>query len=297
MEQSTLQQDKQYKDINQDEFLVEVVEESKNNLIVVDFWAPWCGPCKELGPRIEKVIKQTKNKVKLVKINLDENQELAAQLQIQSIPTVLAFKNGKIVNAFQGALQESEIIKFVEKSLGEKLEENFTELINEARDLLNTEKYEESLSLIENVLSSDTKNAEAIEILIKNNIGLGKHEETKEIIESLTKEMLNNKKIKSAINSYNLFINTKKGPSIEELLKIVGVDPLNIENVKNLSDLYFSKKNYSDALSVIIDLYIKLKKEDKEKVKNILFGYFEILGDKHEETKKARRKLSSVIFS
>ena len=91
-------------DIGQDQFITEVIEASKEKVIVVDFWAPWCGPCIDLGPWIEKVVELASNKVKLVKINIDENKELAGQLQIQSIPTVFAFKDGKIANAFQGSL-------------------------------------------------------------------------------------------------------------------------------------------------------------------------------------------------
>ena len=89
-----------YKEIGQDDFISEVIEASKEKLIVVDFWAPWCGPCKDLGPRIEKIISQTDNKVNLIKINIDKNKELASQLNIQSIPTVYAFKDAKIVNGY-----------------------------------------------------------------------------------------------------------------------------------------------------------------------------------------------------
>ena len=97
-----------YKEIGQDDFISEVIEASKEKLIVVDFWAPWCGPCKDLGPRIEKIISQTDNKVNLIKINIDKNKELASQLNIQSIPTVYAFKDAKIVNAFQGSIPEKD---------------------------------------------------------------------------------------------------------------------------------------------------------------------------------------------
>ena len=139
MENETLNKQEKYKNINQNEFGKEVLEASKNSLIVVDFWAPWCGPCKDLGPRIEKAVELSKGKAKLVKINIDENQEIAAQLQIQSIPTVFAFKDAKLVNAFQGSIPENEIIKFIEKGLGEKLEANLEEKIKEARDLFNKE--------------------------------------------------------------------------------------------------------------------------------------------------------------
>ena len=145
---------KKYKDINQNDFMSEVIESSKDILVVVDFWAPWCGPCKELGPKIEKIIGENSDKIKLVKLNIDENQELAMQMQIKSIPIVYAFKDGQPINAFQGNQPESEIIKFLEKSLGEKLKGNYVEIIAEARTLLNEEKYDESNSIIEEVISS-----------------------------------------------------------------------------------------------------------------------------------------------
>ena len=180
-------------------FWKEVLEASKNSLIVVDFWAPWCGPCKDLGPRIEKAVELSKGKAKLVKINIDENQEIAAQLQIQSIPTVFAFKDAKLVNAFQGSIPENEIIKFIEKGLGEKLEANLEEKIKEARDLFNKEMFKESNDIVEEIISSDSQNPEAFELLIKNNISLGNLDIAKEIIDSLDEEMNKNQNVQSAI--------------------------------------------------------------------------------------------------
>ena len=112
-------------DVNQDDFESKVIDESVKKLIVVDFWAPWCGPCKQLTPVLEKVIKNSGNKVTLVKINIDENQQIAAQLRIQSIPTVYAFKDKQIVNAFQGVLPEKQIVEFLEKCLGSKIGKDF----------------------------------------------------------------------------------------------------------------------------------------------------------------------------
>ena len=165
-----------YKEIGQDDFISEVIEASKEKLIVVDFWAPWCGPCKDLGPRIEKIISQTDNKVNLIKINIDNNKELASQLNIQSIPTVYAFKDAKIVNAFQGSIPEKEIIKFIEKALGEKINVNQNEIISKARKLLNEEKYNESINIVEEIVATNSNN-EAIEILVKSLVGLKKLEE------------------------------------------------------------------------------------------------------------------------
>ena len=285
-----------YKEIGQDDFISEVIEASKEKLIVVDFWAPWCGPCKDLGPRIEKIISQTDNKVNLIKINIDKNKELASQLNIQSIPTVYAFKDAKIVNAFQGSIPEKEIIKFIEKALGEKINVNQNEIISKARKLLNEEKYNESINIVEEIVATNSNN-EAIEILVKSLVGLKKLEEAKNVIDSLDEELTKNENIKTAISAYNLLLNANQNESIDDLKEKVKKNPLNVEINKKLSDLYFLNKDYNDALSLMINLYVKSKKDTQKEIKKILFDYFDILGNNHEETIRARRKLSSIIFS
>tara|TARA_Y100000590_G_scaffold265062_1_gene297883 strand:- start:15616 stop:16536 length:921 start_codon:yes stop_codon:yes gene_type:complete len=297
IEMETLENNKTaYKEIGQDDFISEVIEASKEKLIVVDFWAPWCGPCKDLGPRIEKIISQTDNKVNLIKINIDNNKELASQLNIQSIPTVYAFKDAKIVNAFQGSIPEKEIIKFIEKALGEKINVNQNEIISKARKLLNEEKYNESINIVEEIVATNSNN-EAIEILVKSLVGLKKLEEAKNVIDSLDEELTKNENIKTAISAYNLLLNANQNESIDDLKEKVKKNPLNVEINKKLSDLYFLNKDYNDALSLMINLYVKSKKDTQKEIKKILFDYFDILGNNHEETIRARRKLSSIIFS
>ena len=120
-------------DVNEADFEINVLEESSNRLVVVDFWAPWCGPCKQLTPILEKVISSSPDKILLAKINIDENQQIAAQLRIQSIPAVFAFKDKQPVDAFQGVIPETEVIKFLEKCIGEKLTNNFEEFYSEIK--------------------------------------------------------------------------------------------------------------------------------------------------------------------
>jgi len=297
MENISKANNENYKEISQNDFMKEVIEASKNSLIIVDFWAPWCGPCKELGPRIEKVVNQAKGKVNLIKINIDDNQELASQLQIQSIPTVYAFKDGKIANAFQGSIPESKIVKFIEDSLGEKLEGNISQQLNDARTLLNKKKYNESITLLEEILGSKEKNNEIIELLIKNYVALNKLDSAEEIINSLSDEMYKDKFVESALNYYNLIKSAEKNTSDKEIMELIKQDPLSIENNKKLSDLYFGNHEYDKAFTLLTDLFSKSKKNQQGEIKKILFDYFKLLGDNHESTKEGRRKLSSKIFS
>ena len=120
-------------DVSEIDFEKNVIEASDEKLVVVDFWAPWCGPCKQLTPILEKIISGSPDKIFLAKINIDENQQLAAQLRIQSIPAVFAFKDKQVVNAFQGVIPETKVIEFLEKSLGEKLDNNFEDFYSQVK--------------------------------------------------------------------------------------------------------------------------------------------------------------------
>ena len=150
------------KDINQDQFIQEVVEVSKTTPVIVDFWAPWCGPCKQLTPALEKVVNNKNGKIILAKINVDENQEIAAQLNIQSIPTVYGFVDGKPIDAFQGAQPESKIEIMVDKMIDATPGNEIPKLIADAENLYKDQKFEESMSLYEQLVGMDSGNSKII---------------------------------------------------------------------------------------------------------------------------------------
>ena len=142
-------------DINEDQFVNEVIEKSKTIPVIVDFWAPWCGPCKQLTPTLEKVVNQKNGKIILVKINVDENQAIASQLNIQSIPTVYGFIDGKPIDAFQGAQPESKVELMVNKMIDATPGNEIPKLIDEADQLFKDEKFDESLTLYEKLAGMD----------------------------------------------------------------------------------------------------------------------------------------------
>ena len=149
-------------DVNESNFELSVLEESVNKLVVVDFWAPWCGPCKQLTPILEKIISSSPEKITLAKINIDENQQIASQLRIQSIPAVFVFKNKQPIDAFQGVIPEKEIISFLEKALGGKLDDNFDDFYEEIEILLSNKNLEQASTMLEDFISENSKEIKGI---------------------------------------------------------------------------------------------------------------------------------------
>ena len=280
-------------DVTETEFNDQVIEASESKLIVVDFWAPWCGPCKQLTPILEKIISKSGDKITLVKINIDENQQIAAQLRIQSIPTVYAFKDKQIVNAFQGVIPEGQIIEFIEKCLGSKINEDFTEFYNEIESAMAENKFEETKDTLLEFISKNSDEIKGICFYLECLIELKQFEEVEMFISSLEKDVQNKDEVKQVLKKMEIVKNNSSGPNINELLGKLENEPDNIDLILEISDKYFSMKEYENGMDLLLKNYPK----NKDSIKNKMVEFFAVLGNTDQITIQYRKKLSQLMFS
>ncbi|MDC0232834.1 thioredoxin [Pelagibacteraceae bacterium] len=279
-------------DAGENDFESIVINSSDNKLVVVDFWAPWCGPCKQLTPIMEKVAKENSDNFDLVKINIDENQQIAAQLRIQSIPAVFAFRDKKVVNAFQGVISEKDFIDFIEKSGGKKLKEDLSNFYKEIKNLIDDKKFIEAKEKILVFFTENTSDAIVISLYLECLLAQKEFNEIDDFVSSLDEEMKKNKEIDKIIKKIKIIKDSKGSDSIEIMLEKHKSDPKNIKILLQIAEYYFSSEEYENAFPFLLNNY----SVNKEKIKKKLVDFFEALGNDHEATKTYRKQLSSLLF-
>ena len=283
-------------DINQDQFLEEVVEKSKTTPVLVDFWAPWCGPCKQLTPTLEKIVSKKNGKVILAKINVDENQGIASQLNIQSIPTVYGFVDGKPIDAFQGAQPESKIEVIVDKMIEATPGNEIPKLIGEAEQLFSDQKFEESLKAFENLVALDPGNSKIIAGLLRCMIQLKRFDDAGELYDSLDEkiieeeEILKIKKLLDNTNKNNIEVFDKK------LIDEVNANPKNIELRFKLANSYLTSSETEKGFDELLKIFEQNPNWNEEAAKKKLLEFFDLLGFNDPNVLKARKRLSSMMF-
>ena len=281
-------------------FNKDVIEASKSVPILVDFWADWCAPCKQLTPVLESLVKSYKGQLKLVKIDTEKNQELSQQLQIQSLPTVYAFYEGQPIDGFSGAMPENEVKTFINKVIeasgGNKLEE-FKKAIEEAEKLYNEKNFESALNAFSNLLSNEANNAKVLSGYGKCLLKLERGEEVQELLEGLEEEMLNDKNIISLVALSELEKNNKVAGSPEEFLSDVNANPDNHELRFRLAEAYLASNQKSDALDHLLTIVKKDRNWEDDKARKKIVELLDAFGEDDPITSETRLKLSSIIFS
>ena len=283
-------------DINQDQFMDEVVEKSKTTPVLVDFWAPWCGPCKQLTPILEKLVNSKNGKIILAKVNVDENQGIAAQLKIQSIPTVYGFIDGKPIDAFQGAQPESQIEKMIEKLIEATPGNEVPKLLEEAESFFKDQKFDKALQVYENLIPLDPGNVKCISGMLRCLLQINRYQGASEILESLDEKTIDDQevqKIKKLIENMN---SASEGKTIEDLKSILSNDPNNHDIRLELAEKYFSQNQSAEAFQELLNIFSTDAKWNDESAKKKLLEYFDLLGFADPNVIEARKRLSSLMF-
>lgn len=280
--------------VSESTFVSDVVEKSREKIMIVDFWAPWCGPCKALTPILERQASKKKEQLEVVKVNIDENQAIASQLRIQSIPAVFAFSDGKPVDAFMGAKSEPDVEKFFE-ALIKKFSKKVANEAEEIKNLLMAERFDEAKTALEEMISSNPS-PENYSLLIRSIIGLGDFDEIGQVIKILPPDILKDNAVQAAISSYDLLKNNKIENSKSEILEKIRENATDLDTKMDYSKILLNENNFSECIDVLLEIF-KLDKEWKEGfAKKQLLLIFDHLGSDHELSKKGRRALTSLIF-
>ncbi len=289
------------KDIGQKEFMAEVIDASKEVPVIVDFWAPWCGPCKTLGPMLEKAVAATKGKVRMVKVDIDKNQAIAAQMRIQSIPAVYAFKGGRPIDGFVGALPESQIKQFVQRLAtagGPTDEDNvIEEALAQAKDLLDAGNHAAAGNIYAQILQHDPENPQAIAGHLRCLLKAGNADEAREILKELPPEIAKDPEIAAVAATLEIAASGAKAGATAPLRAKVEADPKDHQSRFDLAMALFAEGEKEAAVDELLELFRRDRKWNEEAARTQLVKFFEAFGPTDPLTISGRKRLSSLMFS
>ena len=287
------------KDVNEETFMDDVIEASKTSPIVVDFWAPWCGPCKTLGPALEAEVKATNGKIKMVKIDIDQNQNLASQMRIQSIPAVFAFVDGQPIDGFMGAKAPSELKSFIDKLLEKVTDDDgdLSEAIAVANEMLNAEEFNDAAETFEAILGEDPESALAFVGLFNAKMGAKKINDAKTMLEEIPDALKNKSEILALQAQIDLSNQAEGVGEINDLRSTLTNDENNHQARFDLALALFTKGETSEAIQELLTIFRVDQEWNDDAARQQLFKFFDILGSENPITLSGRRQLASMLFA
>ena len=287
------------KDANEETFMDDVIEASKTSPVVVDFWAPWCGPCKTLGPALEAEVKATNGKIKMVKIDIDQNQNLASQMRIQSIPAVFAFVDGQPIDGFMGAKAPSELKSFIDKLLEKVTDDDgdLSEAIAVANEMLNAEEFNDAAETFEAILGEDPESALAFVGLFNAKMGAKKINDAKKMLEEIPDALKNKAEILALQAQIDLSNQAEGVGDINDLRSTLINDENNQQARFDLALALFTKGETSEAIQELLTIFRIDQEWNDDAARQQLFKFFDILGSENPITLSGRRQLASMLFA
>jgi len=285
------------KDTTTQAFVKDVIEESRRQPVLVDFWAPWCGPCKQLTPVLEKVVRAAKGKLKLVKMNIDEHPSIPGQMGIQSIPAVIAFVNGQPADGFLGALPESQVTAFSERLTKGRVSAEDKDLLQAAESALAEGNAAGAADLFARILADDPTNVPALAGLVRCYVATGALDQAKQTLAMIPEGKRSETAVAAARAALELAEQASALGPIAELEQKVAANPLDHQARFDLALAHNAKGRRKEALDHLIEIARRDRKWNDDGARKQLVQLFDAWGPTDEATVDGRKRLSSILFA
>lgn len=293
-------QDHLISDVDEASFMAEVIEASNLIPVIVDFWAPWCGPCKTLGPQLEAAVTGAKGAVKMAKVNVDENQGIAGQLRVQSIPMVYAFWKGKPIDGFQGAVPASEVAEFVQRVVqasGGEVDSGLDDAVAAAEEFLVDGAADDAAQTFASILEENPNHAGAYSGLVRSHIALEDFEQAEAVLNGAPVEIAQTPELESAFAQLELAKQAEDAGPLEDIRGKLEAAPDDHQTRLDFAQALYGAGNAQEAVDELLEIFRRDKDWNNGAAKAQLFTIFEALKPNDPVVLKGRRELSSLIFA